>query len=220
LLSHLPYVWCFCIMDMPPYFLQLCVFWIWIRWWYCVFYVIDYIVLIIYTVGNCFMVHASGKSPTHVVDYIYHSSMCVVIILSDGLFNYHCPRVVFIVRFIIFHILHVHRCCGVFCCQIYIISYCLYYSLHYCEYTPQMMRCILLSDIFNFTLFLLLIALLWIYIASAHQCHVNYNYSWILFTILTCHIRRMTFRHWSCQHVKSSVFVVKLFIFFFNFHMS
>ena len=42
--------------------------------------------------------------------YNYHSSMCVAIILSDGLFNYQCPRVVFIVLLhsVIFHIVHVH----------------------------------------------------------------------------------------------------------------
>ena len=136
LLSHPPYVWCFCTMDMPPCFLELCVFWIWIRWWYCVFYV---------------------------VDYIYHSPMCVGIILSDGLFNYHCSAlsllsdsssstffmstdvaVYSVVIYMIFHIVSIthciivnihHRWCGVSCCQIYLISHCFYYSSHYCEYT-------------------------------------------------------------------------------------
>ena len=98
--------------------------------------------------------------------YNYHSSMCVAIILSDGLFNYQCPRVVFIV---------------------------LFHHLPHCS-CPQMIRCILLSDIFYFILSLSLIALLCTYIASAHQCHVNHKYSWIL-VHLTCHIRRMTFRH-------------------------
>ena len=59
---------------------------------------------------------------------------------------------------------------------------CLYCPIHHLPHSscPQMMRCILLSNIFNVMSFELLIALLWIHIALAHQCHVNYNFSWIL----------------------------------------
>ena len=57
--------------------------------------------------------------------------MCVAIILSDGLFNYQCPRVVFIVRLhsVIFHIVHVHTWSGVSCCQIYLT--CWWFLAHW-----------------------------------------------------------------------------------------
>ena len=65
----------------------------------------------------------------YVVDYIYHSPMCVGIILSDGLFNYHCfalsllfdsssstffmstdAAVYSVVRYILFHIVSITHC--------------------------------------------------------------------------------------------------------------
>jgi hypothetical protein len=63
--------------------------------------------------------------------YNYHSSMCVAIILSDGVFNYQCPRVVFIVLLhsVIFHIVHVHTWSGVSCCQIYLT--CWWFLAHW-----------------------------------------------------------------------------------------
>ena len=106
-----------------------------------------------------------------------------------------------VVRYILFHIVFIthciivnihHRWCGVSCCQIYLISCCFNYSLHYCEYT--------LHRHINVT-----------WITTLRGFYVLY--------IVTCHIRRMTFRHWSCQHVKSSVCVVK-WLFFFNYHVS
>ena len=115
LLSHIPHVWCFYTMDMPPYFLQMCVFWIWIRWWYCVFYV---------------------------VDYIYHSPMCVGIILSDGLFNYHC-----------------------FALSLFFDSSSSTFFM-----STDAVVYILSSDIFNLKLFLLLIAYILLIIYTVGNC--------------------------------------------------
>ena len=74
--------------------------------------------------------------------------MCVAMILSDGLFHYQCPRVVFIVLLhsVIFHIVHVHTWSGVSCCQIYLtcggfwhIGHDAMFSWHVCLFNQDLM---------------------------------------------------------------------------------
>ena len=79
-------------------------------------------------------------------------------------------------------------------CISFYISYSLYHSQHY----------------------------LCTYIASAHQCHVNHKYWWIL-VHLTCHISRVTLGHTLRQNGRITLLVVEwqfLMETKMSFHMS
>ena len=79
-------------------------------------------------------------------------------------------------------------------CISFYISYSLYHSQHY----------------------------LCTYIASAHQCHVNHKYLWIL-VHLTCHISRVTLGHTLRQNGRITLLVVEwqfLMEIKLSFHMS
>ena len=78
----------------------------------------------------------------YVVDYIYHSPMCVGIILSDGLFNYHC----------------------------FALSLFFYSSSSTFFMSTDAVVYILSSDIFNLKLFLLLIAYILLIIYTVGNC--------------------------------------------------